>query len=219
MYELSVRIEPEPELFRYFTDEKTRGYCNGEHGLLIYPNQDSNMVTQFANYFISENIALERENSSKAIKFDCNCVINPPSRIRKLIKKYKGTIVSPVIIRNNWEHITIIIENYDQIDQLVKEINEYIRVEVIKIEKLNIQNAITYSKSIQEILSSLTPNQTESIIEAWKQGYYAIPRNIKTEELAKSEGISRYSFEKKIRKAENKIMEKLVPILLVSKSE
>ena len=66
-----------------------------------------------------------------------------------------------------------------------------------------------------DLFTILTEKQRETLIDACRQGYYSIPRTATTEELASVEGISRYAFEKKLRTAENKIMDNIIPFLLL----
>jgi predicted DNA binding protein len=125
-------------------------------------------------------------------------------------------LINPVIIRNNWEHTTVLIESYSKSQQFIDELRDNYELMVIKIEKVDYQKVFSYAKTIEEMLHSLTDQQQKILIQAWKKGYYSIPRKIKTEELASVEGISRYGLEKKLRTAENKLMEKILPILLLS---
>ena len=63
------------------------------------------------------------------------------------------------------------------------------------------------------LLRDLTDRQRQAIVTAILRGYYRIPRHVKTEELAKSFGISRPAFEALLRKAENKLVAALFPYL------
>lgn len=63
------------------------------------------------------------------------------------------------------------------------------------------------------LLRDLTDRQRRAIVTAILRGYYRIPRRVKTEELARSFGISRPAFEALLRKAENKLVAALFPYL------
>lgn len=65
------------------------------------------------------------------------------------------------------------------------------------------------------LLRDLTDRQRRAIVTAILRGYYRIPRRVKTEELARSFGISRPAFEALLRKAENKLVAALFPYLTV----
>ncbi|EQD50468.1 Bacterio-opsin activator, HTH domain protein, partial [mine drainage metagenome] len=59
----------------------------------------------------------------------------------------------------------------------------------------------------------LTDRQRDAILAGIRQGYYRIPRRIRTEELARSFGISRPAYEALLRKAENRLVAALFPYL------
>ena len=186
MFALSIRIEPEQELFRFFDDNDTiQSYCTGDKGLLIYLSSGSSNIANL----IGENILLvEKEDfvSSSALRFNCDCIVNPPSKIRQIISDFKGIIVNPVVIKNNWEYITLLIETYEDIERILDAFKNLYRIEVLKVENIDFAKSYMYSHSIQELFKLLTNQQRETLVEAWKKGYYKIPRKIKTEKLAQS---------------------------------
>jgi len=62
----------------------------------------------------------------------------------------------------------------------------------------------------ESILSELTDRQKEILIRAKQSGYYDIPRKITTLELAKEFGISNTALLEHLRKAEGKIMMRVI---------
>ena len=214
MFVLTIRIEPEQEFYRFLEDNETvRSYCTGDKGLITYlPSDDSFMAN-----LIEENILLaDLANPSPSLHFNCDCNTNPSIKIRQIISKYNGTIVDPIVLKNNWEHITIIVAQYEDIELIRSEIQNFYELEVLKIEKVDVGTSYMYSKSIKEMINLLTKQQRDTLIRAWKKGYYKIPRNIKTEELAQEQQITRYALEKKLRIAENKVMENIIPLVILS---
>ncbi len=65
------------------------------------------------------------------------------------------------------------------------------------------------------LFHGLTDRQRRALLTGILRGYYRIPRKVKTEELARSFGISRPAFEALLRKAENKLAAALFPYLAV----
>ena len=60
----------------------------------------------------------------------------------------------------------------------------------------------------------LTDRQRLAIVTGILRGYYRIPRDVTTEELARELGISRPAYEALLRKAENKVIGPLLPYLV-----
>lgn len=74
-------------------------------------------------------------------------------------------------------------------------------------------NVLRSSLWMSSMFSSLTEKQSRCLIEAQLDGYYRIPRKTSTGGVAKKMGLSRSTFEAHLRKAENTIVNSLVPYL------
>ena len=70
-----------------------------------------------------------------------------------------------------------------------------------------------YMFSIPDLSNTLTPYQHQILFDAYKEGYYKIPRAIRTIDIAEMKNKTRYSVDKILRKAENKIMTYIHPFL------
>jgi predicted DNA binding protein len=66
---------------------------------------------------------------------------------------------------------------------------------------------------VSEFLNNITEHQLKILTLAHATGYYKIPRNVKLADIANEFGVARHSIEKTLRRAENKIMNILAPIL------
>ena len=67
-----------------------------------------------------------------------------------------------------------------------------------------------YTYNDEGILSELTDRQKEILIKAKQLGFYEIPRKITTLELAEEFGISKTAILEHLRKAEGKIMMRVI---------
>lgn len=63
------------------------------------------------------------------------------------------------------------------------------------------------------LFAGLTDRQRQAIVLGILQGYFRIPRGIRSEQLARRFGISRPAFDTLLRKAENRIVAALLPYL------
>jgi len=64
---------------------------------------------------------------------------------------------------------------------------------------------------VTRLLPKLAPKQHESIILAFKYGFYQFPRKINLDKLAKIAGVSKPTFRENLKKAEAKLMPLLIP--------
>lgn len=71
---------------------------------------------------------------------------------------------------------------------------------------------------VGSLLGGLTPRQRQAIVAGVVRGYYRIPRTVRTEELARTLGVSRPAYEALLRKAENKLVGAMFPYLTVGEA-
>jgi predicted DNA binding protein len=67
--------------------------------------------------------------------------------------------------------------------------------------------------TLDSALPDLSPRQREGLLAAVEMGYYRIPRDVTTAEIADELGIERRTFEEHLRRAENKIVAGLAQYL------
>lgn len=68
---------------------------------------------------------------------------------------------------------------------------------------------------LDSALPDFSPGQEEALLAAIEEGYYEIPRETKTAEIAADLGISRRTFEEHLRRAENKLIKSMVEYVAV----
>ncbi|MFB6297816.1 MAG: helix-turn-helix domain-containing protein [Salinirussus sp.] len=68
---------------------------------------------------------------------------------------------------------------------------------------------------LDSALPDLSPGQKEALLAAIEEGYYEIPRETKTAEVASDLGISRRTFEEHLRRAENKLVKSMFEYVAV----
>ncbi len=98
------------------------------------------------------------------------------------------------------------------IKALISDLGKYGKVELKSKRKLPI-NVLRSTMWMSSIFSNLTEKQMQCMINAQLSGYYRIPRSTGTEQLASKSGLSRSTFEAHLRKAENTVINSLVPYL------
>ncbi|MGA8663762.1 MAG: helix-turn-helix domain-containing protein [Thermoplasmata archaeon] len=89
---------------------------------------------------------------------------------------------------------------------------EVVRVRTVTLNFLEMEN--NYLVPVAMFSALLTDRQRLAIVTGILRGYYRIPRDVTTEELARELGISRPAYEALLRKAENKVIGPLLPYLV-----
>jgi hypothetical protein len=68
---------------------------------------------------------------------------------------------------------------------------------------------------LDSALPDFSPGQEEALLTALEKGYYEIPRETKTADVAEELDISRRTFEEHLRRAENKLVKSMVEYVAV----
>lgn len=66
---------------------------------------------------------------------------------------------------------------------------------------------------VYSLFAELTVKQKDAVLSAHHNGYYRTPRKVGTEDVSRLSGVSRSTFEEHLRKAENRIMDAVMPYL------
>jgi predicted DNA binding protein len=67
--------------------------------------------------------------------------------------------------------------------------------------------------TLEEVLPDLTDRQLEALVEAHDRGYYEIPRETTTADIADAMGVHRRTVEEHLRRAEAKVVDEIIPYI------
>lgn len=197
------------------------GYCSEIYDLMVIPKRISPKEIEKIRALITDKDSLEAniggENANSSfVYFKCMC--SSSSIFCTRIQKNGGLVEHPVVYRDGYEHYTIVTLNEKSqsallsfVQNLKKEVEE---LQIISIKAMG-PKGIFESQFIPiiDLMNDLTDRQIDVILRAFEQGYYEIPRTVKTQDLADQFNVSRIATEKSLRKAENAIMRGILPYL------
>ncbi len=128
---------------------------------------------------------------------EMGCVLIPP------VKYLAGIEIQQILLTlDNVQHL---LTEYKKKDPTAE-------IEIVELAPLK-EDPKFLMLSVEEVRKDLTEKQLHSVIQAYEKGYYDIPRSISVESLAGEMNIHRRTFEEHLRKAEKKMMRKLIPLL------
>jgi hypothetical protein len=122
--------------------------------------------------------------------------------------------VPPAIYRDGWGYLRVLSFDESQTRDMFREFSKRGAAELIKKRELPL-TVLPTSIWVNSLFGELTGKQMDALLKAHRYGYYSSPREITTENVSKSLGISRSTYEEHLRKAENRIMNALVPYLQI----
>lgn len=118
----------------------------------------------------------------------------------------------PAVFLDGWGYYRAISFNEEDTRNLFKDLGNIGSVELVSKKLLHL-DALPSTVWTESFFTRMTDRQMESVLKAYDYGYYSSPREVTTDSIASSIGISRSTYEEHLRKAENKIMEAVIPYL------
>ncbi len=125
---------------------------------------------------------------------------------------YQFVDAPPAIYRDGWGYFRVLNFEEERSRELFGALNKLGPTELIRKREIPL-NFLPSSVWVDSLFADLTGKQTDAILKAHRYGYYASPREVTTESIARSLGVSRSTYEEHLRKAENRIMASLIPYL------
>ncbi|MHA2168785.1 MAG: helix-turn-helix domain-containing protein [Candidatus Kariarchaeaceae archaeon] len=213
------------EFSNTFEDRDMFGYCSTEFDVLFIPGEVSDECLKIASeifpYFEEWKIT-PVGNPVKAtyLSMKCRCSNLYEDTITSQIQQKGGLPMYPIRYSGGWEYHKIICVDNAYVSGVLEVLQKYPQMKILSIKKLG-PAGIFHSQmiSITEITNDLTEHQLLILIRAFEEGYYEIPRRIRTQDLASDMGVTRYAVEKSLRAAENKLITSFMPFLLFRKSQ
>ncbi|MCE7737116.1 MAG: hypothetical protein GPJ54_19675 [Candidatus Heimdallarchaeota archaeon] len=228
MHELRIKVQHDcPHLvISEFLDTEMYSYCSSSFDLIVIPGKlEDNILSNITGFLEKRDIStleVTRCGDNKPLTYiytDCIYSNHPTddknSRfISKIITDAGGMIEYPVIYEDGWEHYKIVCLNKKIVSDILKDLENEKSLVIIGLTDLGDDGLDkTHFFSMPELIKQLTDRQLQVIVNAYENGYYSIPRGVKMQEIAEKYNVSRPAIEKSLRKAENKIMEMIVPYL------
>ncbi|MFA6461354.1 MAG: helix-turn-helix domain-containing protein [Candidatus Woesearchaeota archaeon] len=149
-------------------------------------------------------LALKKDSQIKKVEAKGNIVYTLTKAKTLPVAYYfnKETfLTTPVIHHKNKEIWNVASWEKNELMDFIKKVQSLGKVKVLKICRTFIQDFF-----VQKALPKLTEKQRSALELAIKEGYYAIPKKIETDKLAKLMKLSRATYQEHLRKAEAKLL-------------
>ena len=127
-------------------------------------------------------------------------------------EKFEFMDAPPAVYKDGWGYFRLVTFNEGGTKALFKDFGKRGPTELIRKRELSLQ-VLPTSIWVNSLFAEMTQKQVDALLKAHRYGYYTSPRQITTENVANSLGVARSTYEEHLRKAENRIMEALVPYL------
>lgn len=140
----------------------------------------------------------------------CDCMKH--NTIVRHIGKLNILNIFPNMIENGWAYHRLIVFKHEALEELLKRLeNAEWFYKILRKVPLDGFVASSLTMSADAVLSGLTEKQMEAVLTAHRHGYYNLPRLSDVQTIAAKEKVPRTTFQEHLMKAENKLVNALVP--------
>jgi predicted DNA binding protein len=148
----------------------------------------------------------------RAVTVRCACSME--ANVTRNINSRNMLLLPPVIYDAGKEHYRVVVFRHQDLRNLFDSLNwSGAKIQVTRKERLSGSIAGYLTVSTHDLFSRLTKKQAEALLQSFRMGYYRLPRRANLSTIASRAQVPRTTFEEHLKRAENKLMESLVPSL------
>lgn len=133
-----------------------------------------------------------------------------PSTIEDYLGRHGCLLIPPLTYTDGAKHCRVLALDSATLSAVYRDLAADHDVTVVEKHELTTPPRNSPMGVMDANLPSLTPRQRDVLRAAHDAGYYRIPRDVTTEDLATQFGLDRRTVEEHLRRAENKILGSLV---------
>ena len=216
MHEATLRIDHESPYasITAHNDARAEVWCSGYCDLLHVTGTDlEGPVSQVASAVGIKDIV--REGEEVVLITDACLLEDRDDLLEEYLRRHDclslppltydhGTLLARVVSLDEAE-LTAVYRDVSESHHVTVEAKREIETVVPDVPLLVLDSA----------LPDLSDGQTEALTAALGAGYYEIPREAKTADIAEELGVSRRTFEEHLRRAENKLVKSMIEYVAV----
>jgi len=126
-----------------------------------------------------------------------------PPELLHIMKRFDLDLIWDVpVLRSRERIITTVVGEEAELKRYLDLVGEFGKVTGVTFQAV--------SQHQRGVLGSLSRRQREMLLAAHREGYYAYPRRVRTEDLARKMGIRKSTLIEHLRRAENKLIQEVL---------
>jgi hypothetical protein len=190
-------------------DAEIELWCNDHCDLLHVRGDTEDAVVAEVAAAVGVEDTIERGEEQIIVTSEC---LRPHTEgnVEGYLERHDCLLLPPLRYENGGKLVRVLTLDPENLTRFYQDIQESFHVTVRSKREIDSVTQDRPLLSIDTLIPELSDRQEEAVISAWEEGYYAIPRETTTEELATALDIDRRTFEEHLRIAENKLVGTLV---------
>lgn len=217
LWEITLRAQydyPFIDVSREFPQTPISMWCLWNRELLQVPSRDPEVLRGVERAFRRAGRIVDEwvdARSARLFLLECTCprYRNSPW---SLIESHQCWDAPPLIYRDGWVNFRVYSFQPGAMKALLQDLRGRGPAELVRKRELGL-SVLPTSVYADVLFGGLTRKQMDALLAAHRAGYYASPRQVTTEEIAVRQGIGRTTFEEHLRKAENRLLDAVMPHL------
>ncbi|MFX1515330.1 MAG: helix-turn-helix domain-containing protein [Promethearchaeota archaeon] len=191
-------------------------WCNSHYDVLELRGTKENVINAISEVDTRLGSIIKKsldQNHVQMVIKQCECSYEPFSVI---LDNHKCIQLPPVKYLAGEEVVKLLI-TLDDLKVIMDELKEKdpnAEIEILRLASVKeIDNPKFHLLYLDDLRTDLTLRQLNALTNAYNKGYYDVPRNVSIDTLSEEMSIQPRTFQEHLRKAERKIMKKIVPVL------
>ena len=190
-------------------------WCMWGKELLQVPTQDEQELAAIEKDIRKAGRVVDKwieAQEARIFMLRCTCGVYGDRSPWNVWEPFEFFDAPPSVYRDGWGYFRVVGFEEAGTRDLFRAFNKLGPTELIRKRELDL-TMLPSSVWVNSLFADLTAKQVDAIVKAHRYGYYTSPRQITTENIARGVGVSRSTYEEHLRKAENQIVNALIPYL------
>lgn len=215
-WEISYKIKYDYPFIRMsekYPDTRMSMWCVWDREMIHVPLSHEGLMDEMQGYVESIDRSIDgykNTNDGTVMTMKCSCDIL--DSMWNIIERNECSTIQPATFLDGWGYFKAISFSEENTRKLFSDLGKLGPTELISKKVVEI-DALPSTIWVETFFENMTNRQMEALVRAVDYGYYTTPREVTTDSIATSLGISRSTYEEHLRKAENRIMESIAPYL------
>lgn len=220
-WEISYKIKydyPFIKMSEKYPGTRVSMWCVWDREMVHVPLTHEGLMDELQSYTESINRYIDGyKNTNEGIVLTLKCSCDILDSMWNIAERNGCSSIQPASFLDGWGYFKVISFSEENTRRLFSELTSIGTTELISKRVVKI-DALPSTIWVETFFEKMTDKQMDALIKAVDYGYYSSPREVTTDSIATSLGVSRSTYEEHLRKAENKIMESIAPYLKLFKA-
>jgi len=218
LFEVAFKVRhdcPFGNLSRRFRSVRMFVWCNREHEVIEIMLSDPSQYEQMCKVINDlEGITDVTSDGGNIRIITKKCRCTTKNSVGRNLDAHNMLHLMPVAYEGGWEYYHAIAFRHGDFKRFVKAV-ERLPSELVVLRKSTVDGAIggSITVSTSDLFANLTRKQIEALLSSYFMGYFRFPRKANVLNIAKARRVPRTTFQEHLNKAENRLVENIVPYL------